>query len=95
LNGKEIQSTKIDAQKAFEIFSTDIPQKDIQSQNTIQFEKIGTGSLYYDINMSYYIPSKNISAVDEGFFVDKKYYSFEDYKKIEALKNEEYQKYLD
>ncbi len=95
LNGKEIQSTKIDAQKAFEIFSTDIPQKDIQSQNTIQFEKIGTGSLYYDINMSYYIPSKNISAVDEGFFVDKTYYSFEDYKKIEALKNEEYQKYLD
>jgi hypothetical protein len=40
------------------------------------------------------VPVINLKARDEGFFVDKKYFSFDEYKKIEALKNEEYARYL-
>ncbi len=94
LNGKEIKAQKIDTKNVFEIFSTDLENKDIASLNTLNFEVNGSGSLYYDIQMSYHIPSKNISASDEWFFVDKKYYLFQEYKKIQSLKDEEYKKYL-
>lgn len=94
LNGKEIKAQKIDTKNVFEIFSTDLENKDIASLNTLNFEANGTGSLYYDIQMSYHIPSKNISALDEWFFVEKKYYLFQEYKKIQSLKDEEYNKYL-
>ena len=37
LNGKEIKTQKIDTKNVFEIFSTDLENKDIASLNTLNF----------------------------------------------------------
>lgn len=93
-NGKEILTKKIDQSNIFQIFSSSFSSPLLLKNNTFQIEKTGTGTVYYDLNLSYFVPSKDIKARDEWFFVEKKYYSFADYKKIESLKNEEYEKYL-
>lgn len=94
LNNKEIQSKKIDKNNIFEVYSTGISTDNISKNNIFNVEKTWSWNIYYSLNLSYYVSSKDIKSTDEWFFVDKKYYSFNEYKKIESLKNDEYQKYL-
>jgi hypothetical protein len=44
--------------------------------------------------MSYYLNSKNIKARDNGFLIEKQYYSYEEYKNIERKKQEEQKELL-
>ncbi len=94
LNSKEIETKKIDKSNIFEVFSKEISSTDISKNNTFNIEKTWSGNIYYDLNLSYYIPSKDVKSADEWFYVEKKYFSFNEYKKIESLKSQEYEKYL-
>jgi hypothetical protein len=46
------------------------------------------------MSLVYYIPSKEIKARNSGFYLDTKYFDYNEYKKIEILKNEEWSAYL-
>ena len=60
----------------------------------MNFSKTGNGRLFYDLSLSYPVAAETIAARDEGFFVQTQYYDLGDYRRIEALKNEEYARYL-
>jgi hypothetical protein len=50
--------------------------------------------LYYDATLTYFVPVQKAKQVDNGFYVETKYYDYNEYKKIYSLKEEEYKKYL-
>lgn len=94
LNSKEIDAKNIDKNNIFEVFWKDIEKKDLKSENIFNAEITWSWTLYYDLNMSYYVDAEDAKSVDEWFFVDTKYYDYNEYKKIYTLKQEEYKKYL-
>lgn len=94
LNSEEIESRKIDENNIFENYSKTIDLKNLQNSNIFNIKKEWSWSVYYDLNLKYFVPIKNLKSRDEWFYVEKKYFSFNEYKKIEALKNEEFAKYL-
>jgi hypothetical protein len=49
----------------FENFSKEIPLTSIKNENTFNVTKEGSGTLYYDLNLSYYVSSKDAKARDE------------------------------
>jgi hypothetical protein len=65
----------------------------LQDNSNLHIEKSGQGNLYYDIAMSYQIPSKDVLSRDEGFFVEQTYYDYDGYKSIKKAKEEEWNKY--
>ncbi|MDD5769828.1 MAG: MG2 domain-containing protein [Candidatus Gracilibacteria bacterium] len=94
LNSVEIETKKIDKSNIFESFTKSFDLKDLHNSNTFNIEKDGSGSVYYDLSLKYFVPTKELKPRDEGFFIEKKYFLFNEYKKIEALKAQEYAKYL-
>ncbi len=68
--------------------------KDMKESNDLKISKTGTGKAYYDMSLVYYIPSKEIKARNSGFYLKTKYFDYNEYKKIEILKNEEWSAYL-
>ena len=55
--------------------------------------QVETWSVYYDLTLSYYIPSKDVLERDEWFSIKRTYYDYQDYLKIQTLKSQEYEKY--
>lgn len=94
LNNEKIDSKNISKNNIFEVYSKTISLNNLKGENIFSVEKEWTWSVYYDLNMSYYVPAKNAFSRDEWFYVDTKYYDYNEYKKIFSLKNEEYEKYL-
>lgn len=94
LNSEEIETKKINTSNIFETFSKTIEVKNLQNSNIFNIEKEGSGSIYYDLNLKYFVPTKRLKAKDEWFFIEKKYFFLSEYKKVEALKAQEYEKYL-
>ena len=94
MNSAEIETKKIDKSNIFETFQKTFSLKDIQKSNTFNVSKDGSGSIYYDLSLRYFVPTKDLKARDEGFFIEKTYFSLNEYKKFESLKAQEYEKYL-
>lgn len=94
LNGTQIEIANIHASNIFENYKKEMPVANLESNNIFNVEKEGTGNIYYDLNLKYYVPTINLKSRDEGMYVEKEYFSFNEYKKVEALKSEEYAKYL-
>lgn len=85
---------KIAGADRFTTFSKSVLVRDLPKNSTFVFDKTGKGSLYYDITLSYTLPTKDILARDEGFYVDTQYYLLSEYKRVEALKSDEWKKYV-
>lgn len=94
LNSQEVETKKINASNVFDTFTKTVEVKDLQSSNIFNVTKEWSGSVYYDLNLKYFVPTKDLKARDEGFYVEKQYFLLNDYKKVEALKSQEYAKYL-
>ena len=95
LNNKTIAQKDFNEENKLEVFSKQIKLDDIQDKNSFIIEKNGKWTIYYDLNLSYYKNASDIKARDEWFFVEIKYYNYNEYKKIESLKNIEWEKYLE
>ena len=50
--------------------------------------------MYYDLMLSYYLPTADVAARDEGFAIQRNYYDYQDYLKIQTLKSQERDNYL-
>ena len=93
LNNKIIAQKDFNEKNKLEVFSKQIKLDDIQDKNSFIVEKNGKWTIYYDLNLSYYKNASDIKARDEWFFVETNYYNYNEYKKIESLKNIEWKKY--
>ncbi|MFA5917809.1 MAG: MG2 domain-containing protein [Candidatus Gracilibacteria bacterium] len=80
-------SNKLDVNKKF------IDLKYLKDNNILNFEKTGVGTVYYDLSMDYFLTGKDVEARDEGFAVIKEYYDYNQFKKIDSLKKEEWKQY--
>ena len=92
-NAATIAEQKISGADRFAVYSKNLAVSGLPNNSTITFEKEGKGTLYYDLSLVYTVPSKDIAARDEGFYVDTNYYLLSDYQKIRTLKNEEWDRY--
>lgn len=94
LNQKVIASKKFDKTNIFDSYSQRIALNTLPDNNTISSNKTWAWTMYYDLSLNYFVNSKDISSRDEGFYIEKQYFSYDEYLKILALKKQEYEKYL-
>ena len=80
LNGSFTQKNLGDVQ------TVDIPLSDLlpnNQDNEVTASRDGTGKMYFDMNLKYYLPTEKIDSRDEGIFVTQDYFMMAD-KKFEA-----------
>ncbi|MDD2486750.1 MAG: MG2 domain-containing protein [Candidatus Gracilibacteria bacterium] len=94
LNTEQFLSKKIDNSNKLEVFSKNLTGDKLQKSNTLDFSKVGNGKIYYDMTFSYFVSTDKVEARDEGFYLDQRYFDYAEYRKIEALKNKEFEEYL-
>ncbi len=80
-------SNKLDVNKKF------IDLKYLKDNNILNFEKTWVGTVYYDLSMDYFLTGKDVETRDEWFAVIKEYYDYNQFKKIDSLKKEEWKQY--
>lgn len=84
----------IDQKNKLDVFSKVMDLDKLQDNSNLHLEKSGQGNLYYDIAMSYRIPTKDVRSRDEGFFVEQTYFDYNGYKSVKKAKEEEWAQYL-
>jgi uncharacterized protein YfaS (alpha-2-macroglobulin family) len=67
--------------------------KYLKDNNILNFEKTWVGTVYYDLSMDYFLTGKDVETRDEWFAVIKEYYDYNQFKKIDSLKKEEWKQY--
>lgn len=75
LNGKilkEGQFTKNDLLK-LEQYSVSIADFNIGGENKLQLTKSGSGNLYYNVNLKYYLPFSEIKPLEQGIVVIREF----------------------
>lgn len=50
-----------------------------KESNSFGVNKKGTGRLYYDLGLKYFLPIEEIAARDEGIIVNREYYNYQEY----------------
>ena len=79
VNGKKIDtfafnaSTILDQSKQ----TVQVSNLKVNDYNTLELKKSGTGSLYYDIGLKYYLTG-NVEPRDEGFAITRQMYAIDD-----------------
>ncbi len=93
LNSKNILSQKFNSNNKFEVYSKSLKLQNLENENVFSIDKFWSGNVYYDLNLNYYLSSKNIKSRDEWFFVKLNYYDYEEYSEIKLQKQKEWTKY--
>lgn len=93
VNGQNVAETGISKSDVTKSFEKRVPLAGLPKDSTVNFSKTGNGKLYYDLSLTYPVPARDIAARDEGMFVKTEYYDENEYRRIEALKNEEERSY--
>ncbi len=81
LNSKDIMTSKFNASNLFDIEKKTFDFNDylVSWENSLWFEKSGTGKLYYDVWVRYYIPATEMSSREEWITVNRNYYNYDEY----------------
>lgn len=94
LNSQTIDEKIIDDKNKFEVFSKLVDIKNLKDKNILNISKTWKWKVYYDLSLDYFIVSKNVEAKDEWFSIIKEYYDYNEYRKIDSIKKDEWKKYL-
>lgn len=81
LNGEQILDANFTSSNVFEVKKQQIVLKDLlpnNLDNELSFQKIGTGKMYADLDLQYYLPIDQQKAENEGIDVVQEYYSIDD-----------------
>ena len=84
VNDKNEGSFEFNADTILDQFKTEIPVSQISFDkiNTVTFSKKNNNqlanNLYYDMALRYYLPADQIAPRDEGFSIERNFYSLED-----------------
>jgi len=94
LNGKDVQQVSLDSTKdsATQVFT--FTGGALQANNAVYTEAKGNGSLYYGLEANYMLSAEEAPALDEGFFIERTWYSYTNYANILAKKTAEMESYL-
>lgn len=95
LNSKTLSKWEFKVWNIFDIYNKKILIKDLNELNNITFSKLWIGNLYYDLVLNYFVPSYESKNIDSWYYIEKKYFYFDDYKKIKELKQKEFDKYME
>lgn len=95
LNSKNIDNHRFYLDNIFQTYKKTIPLKELKDNNNLTLAKLWKWNLYYDLILNYYIPSYESQNIDSWFYIEKTYFSFDEYKKIKELKQKEYDEYFD
>ncbi len=82
LNSNEIMKYKFLPEDSFFSVSKNLSIKEnllFDKENSLGFEKQGTGTLYYDVALRYFLPMEDIEAIDNWITIFRNYYKLEDY----------------
>ncbi len=90
LNWNNVDEKVFNDKNKLEIVSKYLDIGSLKDKNTLNISKTWNWKVYYDLSMDYYLPSKNVESRDEWFAVIKEYYDYNQYKKIDSLKKEEW-----
>ncbi len=93
LNWEQIAEKNFNDINKLDVFSTNLDPNIMKDNNTLNLSKTWSWTLYYDLNVTYFIDSKWVQARDEGFSVIKEYYDYNDYKVILEAKDKEWKQY--
>jgi uncharacterized protein YfaS (alpha-2-macroglobulin family) len=94
VNEKEYMSkqlTRDDVFKKDEIIEVDYTALQMNN-NVVRIEKTGTGKVYFSGTVNYYVNSSNVSAMENGFRVEREYYVLRQYESYKG-ENIVYRKY--
>ena len=83
LNGENVLDTNFTSKNLFEVKEIDLPLTDLlpnNLNNEISAQKIGEGRLYFDMNLKYYLPLRDLQPENEGIEVLQSYYTIGDLK---------------
>ena len=94
LNSDTLAETSIDAKNMLDRFEVKKSLDGLQDDTIFHVEKQGSGVMYYDAELRYFVPLANIMARDEGFSITREYFDYNEFKRIETLKKSEYESYL-
>jgi uncharacterized protein YfaS (alpha-2-macroglobulin family) len=81
LNGKNVLDSNFTSKNLFEIKEVDVPLKDLlpnNLNNEVAAQKVGEGRMYFDLNLEYYLPLKDLKPESEGLEVLQEYFSMDD-----------------
>ncbi|MDD3262384.1 MAG: MG2 domain-containing protein [Candidatus Absconditabacteria bacterium] len=92
LDDKVVHQDTLKAKDKFTIYSKTFDFSELSKKNTFALQ-VETGSVYYDLTLSYYLPSQEILERDEGFAIKRTYYDYQEYLKIQTLKSQEQEEY--
>ncbi|MBX7148410.1 Ig-like domain-containing protein [bacterium] len=79
---------KFTTQNITEVAQSKIPLTDITKKTMpvdVSFNKEGTGTLYYDMLMKYYLPPEITPTREEGLVINREYYALDDVKEEHPL----------
>lgn len=62
--------------------------------NDLVINKEWVGKVFYDISLSYFLPIEKVVPRDEWFYLEQKYYDYNEYSKIKTLQEKENAEYL-
>ncbi len=94
VNGEKVFETAIGKPDVVKTFEARLDLAKLPDDSVVNFSKSGSGRLYYDLSLTYGVASDRIGARDEGFLVRVAYYDLNEYRRVEALKKAEWEKYL-
>lgn len=85
--GKTAAEKKFGADNLMEEFTAKIPMSDLPlgAPSDLIFDKAGTGTLYYDALLKYYLPPDQTPPREEGLIVARDYFALNDVKEERPL----------
>lgn len=87
LAGKTLAEKKFGAENLLEEFEASVPMTDLPvgAPSDLIFDKAGTGTLYYDAVLKYYLPPDQTPPREEGLIIAREYYALDDAKEERPL----------
>lgn len=87
-NGKEIGAKSFSADSILDVETKQLPMKEVRDLKLpldLSIAKSGDGTLYYDMELKYYLPPDKTPTREEGLIVSREYYSLADVKEEKPL----------
>jgi len=94
LNNDIIDEKNFTSENNLEVYTKELDLANLKDNNTFSIEKSGSGSIYYDLTMTYSKEYEEQTSLDMWFYITKTYYRYDEYKQIQYFKKEEWKKYI-
>jgi uncharacterized protein YfaS (alpha-2-macroglobulin family) len=92
LNDEVVHQETLKAKDKFTTYTKIFDFSELNKTNSFTLQ-VETWAVYYDLTLSYYLPTQAVVEKDEWFSIKRAYYDYQEYLKIQALKSKEQEEY--